>query len=117
MVERRRHMRFGMLYNMTLSIWRDVGKTYIGSCITDVSRKGVGVISSAALNIGEKVELLLTLPRDSKPTLYAGHVAWVKSVDNVVKAGISFSDHNDNKEVNFIQDLLIPYQDVRSEFV
>ena len=70
------------------------GSHFTATKTVDISRDGIGFVSSRALPINEKIAIELALKPDTVPVLVIGEVRWVRKISDSdqYRIGLTFSD-------------------------
>ncbi|MBF0387928.1 MAG: PilZ domain-containing protein [Candidatus Omnitrophica bacterium] len=70
------------------------GSAFASTKTVDISREGIGFLSSHPVAINERVAIELALKPDSEPVLVIGEVKWVRKVSDSdqYRIGLTFSD-------------------------
>ena len=97
MGEKRRFLRFDVIMD---AFFRGAGQEK-DLKICNLSKEGVGVISSHPLGVGEKIDVEMSIPGDNVPVVLQGEIAWASAPaqDNChYQGGIKFGNvGNDDK--------------------
>ena len=64
----------------------------------DLSHGGVSIITDHSLEVGGKLNMVLSLDSDAQYIELTGEVAWTKEEDGLTISGISFCDLTDDDE-------------------
>ncbi len=72
MVERRRFMRFDVLFDALCKRSGALKKFKV----ENFSREGIGIVSDDEFDLGEQVDLEMSIPGDNVPVVMSGEVAW-----------------------------------------
>jgi hypothetical protein len=75
MVERRRYMRFDVLFEALCRTGGALKKLKV----LNFSREGVGIMSDEMLSPGDDIEVELMIPGDNVPVMMSGTVAWTEN--------------------------------------
>jgi c-di-GMP-binding flagellar brake protein YcgR len=70
------------------------GSHFTATKTVDISRDGIGFVSSRALPVNEKIAIELALKPDTVPVLVIGEVRWVRKISDSdqYRIGLTFSD-------------------------
>ena len=70
------------------------GSVFSSTKTVDISRDGIGFISSHAVPLNERIAIELALKPDAEPVLVIGQVKWVRKVSDSdqYRIGLTFSD-------------------------
>jgi c-di-GMP-binding flagellar brake protein YcgR len=70
------------------------GSHFSATKTVDISRDGIGFVSSRALPVNEKIAIELALKPDTVPVLVIGEVRWVRKISDSdqYRIGLTFSD-------------------------
>ena len=70
------------------------GSVFSSSKTVDISRDGIGFVSSRAVPVNEKIAIELALRPDSEPVLVIGEVKWVRKLSDSdqYRVGLTFAD-------------------------
>ena len=58
----------------------------------DLSHGGVSIVTDHSLEVGGKINMVLSLESEAQYLELTGEVAWAKKVDGMIVSGISFCD-------------------------
>ncbi|HPN73001.1 MAG TPA: PilZ domain-containing protein [Candidatus Omnitrophota bacterium] len=75
MGEKRRFLRFDVL----MDAFCNLAGQRKGLKIHNLSKEGVGVLSSYPLGIGDKIDVEMNIPGDNVPVVLQGEVAWASA--------------------------------------
>jgi hypothetical protein len=89
LVERRRFKRFDTNFSITLN--NDELNT-LGEIVLskNLSREGLKVKTTQAVDMGAIVDIHIMIPDDNKPVLAAGRVVWVHPSEQGYELGVKF---------------------------
>ena len=81
-------------YNCLVPVEGKQGSEFAQTKTFDISRHGIGLISSHAVGINQKIALEIVLKPDTKPVMVIGVVKWVRKlgVSNQYRVGMVFSE-------------------------
>lgn len=91
MGEKRKFMRFNVLLDAICKKSNELSKLKINN----FSREGLGVLSDGSLDLGESIQIELSIPGDNMPVLMQGEVAWTLAPgpeNRRFRSGIRFKD-------------------------
>ena len=102
MSEKRRFLRFDVLIDAFLG---KVGKKE-DLKICNLSKEGVGVVSSQPLGVGEKVHIEMKIPGDNIPVVLPGEIAWASAPaqDSChYQGGVKFRDVSNEDKARLLE--------------
>jgi hypothetical protein len=81
-------------YNCLVPVEGKEGSQFAQTKTLDISRHGIGLISSHAVGINQKIALEIVLKPDTKPVMVIGVVKWVRKlgVSGQYRVGMVFSE-------------------------
>ena len=81
-------------YNCLVPVEGKQGSAFDQTKTLDISRNGIGLISSHPVGINQKIALEIVLKPDTKPVMVIGVVKWVRKlgVSGQYRVGMVFSE-------------------------
>ena len=81
-------------FNCLVPVDGKEGTAFSTTKTVDISRDGIGFVSSRAIPLKEKIAIELALKPDTEPVLVIGEVRWVRKLSDSeqYRIGLTFSD-------------------------
>ncbi|MBF0569643.1 MAG: PilZ domain-containing protein [Candidatus Omnitrophica bacterium] len=81
-------------FNCLVPVDGKEGSPFSSTKTVDISRDGIGFVSSRSVPLYEKIAIELALRPDAEPVLVIGEVKWVRKVSDAdqYRIGLTFSD-------------------------
>jgi len=81
-------------YNCFVPVEGKEGSEFDGTKTVDISRHGIGFLSSSTVGINQKIALELVLKPNTEPVMVIGVVKWVRKLSDsdLYRVGMVFSE-------------------------
>jgi c-di-GMP-binding flagellar brake protein YcgR len=81
-------------YNCVVPVEGKEGREFDRTKTLDISRHGIGFLTSQSIGINQKIALEIVLKQNTEPVMVIGVVKWVRklSVSDQYRVGLVFSD-------------------------
>ncbi len=88
--DKRKHKRF----NCLVPVEGKKGSPFDRTRTLDISKNGIGFISSRSISLNQKIAIEIVLDPQSEPVLVVGQVRWIQPVQgrNRFRVGMDFSE-------------------------
>ncbi|MBF0486240.1 MAG: PilZ domain-containing protein [Candidatus Omnitrophica bacterium] len=81
-------------FNCLVPVDGKEGSLFSSTKTVDISKDGIGFVSSHAIPLNEKIAIELALSPETEPVLVIGQVKWVRKItdSDQFRVGLTFSD-------------------------